>query len=684
MMKSGFHRFSGIYPATFALALGVASVASAQGRDQSSDGREDIEELLVIGEKIPRTFDETTSSVALLTAQEIEDRNVRSIADALQQVPNVSVGDLGGPVVRGIDFHGVNADFIRPTGTVIIDSVPLPIATIFAVGSGGSLWDIERVEVFRGPQSTTVGPNALAGVVLLRTKDPTFEWSGAGQFRYGERNTLQYAGAIGGPIIEDTLAFRLSFDSIESDGAVKNTFFGDDEWAHTDRQTYRGKLLFTPQGLPGFSALLSVTHLSQDDGRNTVEGPDFFERENAFEIREETTADITFGSLELGYEFSDAWSFTSTTTMQEENRDDLEDVSFFVPFGSAGLDLDIGYSTRSQELRFNYASPSLKGTFGVYYWRLRRESDFFLAGAPFIQPGSQLYEIENYAVFGEVDYEFSRGWTLIAGARVDHDDFASATSGFTSPAPFSAESDATVFLPKLGIVHALNDRTNLGFTIQRGYRAGGLGSANLVRPNEFDPEFTWTYELSLRARSSDGRLRATANVFYTDWTDQQVNIGVFPEADTVNAGESTLYGAEGSIDFSPVPSLDLSAGVGYVHTEFDEFVSDGIDFSGNRFPYAPRFTANAGATWRGAAGWFANGNVVYRSSAFADLANTPERELDAYTLVNARLGYEAENWSVYAYLRNALNEDYVVDKQRLDRWVLGDPREAGMSLNFRL
>ncbi len=660
-------------------------VAEASRPPQSVAGTR-VEQILVLGEKIPRTFDETTSSVALLTSQEIEDANVRSVADALQQIPNVSIGDLGGPVVRGIDFHGVNADFIRPTGSVIVDGVQLPIATIFslATGNGGSMWDIGRIEVFRGPQSTSVGPNALAGIVLLRTIDPTFEWWGGAQLTFGERGLRQYSGAIAGPIAEDTLAFRLSLDTIESDGTVTNTFFDDDEWARTERQTYRGKLLFTPQGVPGLSALLSVTHMRQDDGADTVEGPDFFERENAFQILEEDTADITFGSLELGYEFSDEWTFTSITSALEEDRDLLEDVSFFVPFGAAGLDLDTEYSTRSQELRFNYSGASFKATFGAFYWRLRRESFFFLEGAPFILPGRQLYEVENFAVFGEGDYEFSPGWTLIAGARVDRDDFEVATSGFTAPEPFSANSGRTVFLPKLGVVRALNDRTHIGFTIQRGYRAGGLGSANLVRPNEFGPEYTWNYELSLRARSDDDRLRATTNVFYTDWTDQQVNIGVFPEQDTVNAGESTLYGAEGSIDFSPIPSVDLSAGVGYVHTEFDEFVSDGTDFAGNRFPYAPGFTANAGVTYRGAAGWFASSNVVYRSSAYTNLANTPERKLESYTLVNARVGYEAERWSVHAYLRNAFDENYVLDKQRLDRWVLGDPREVGMSFNLRL
>ncbi len=684
-MKSGFYQFSGIYPAAFALALGGAGGASAQDQDQSS-GVHELGEMLVIGEKIPRTFDETTSSVELLTAQEIEDSNVRSIADALQQVPNVSIGDRGGPVIRGIDFHGINADFNRPTGSVIIDGVQLPLETTFALanGNGGSMWDVGRIEVFRGPQSTAVGPNALAGIVLLRTNDPTFEWSGDGQLTYGERGLREYSGAIGGPIADDTLAFRISVNSIASDGAVTNTFYGDDEWARTDRQTYRGKLLFTPQALPEFSALLSFTHLRQDDGEELVQGPDFFARDNAFQIREELTADTALGSLELGYEINDKWTFTSTTALLDEERDELSDASFLMPPFTLGLDLDIDLSTRSQELRFNYAGESLKATFGAYYWRYRRESSFFLAGSPFPPPGRQRYEIENYAAFGEVDYKLSDDWTLIAGLRVDHDDYTAATSGGFSPTPFDGDNAETVLLPKLGLVRALNDRTNLGFTIQRGYRAGGSGSANLVRPNTFGPEYTLNYELSLRTRSADGRLHSSTNLFYTDWTDQQVNIGVFPEADTVNAGESTLYGIESSIDFTPVPEVDLSAGVGYVHTEFDDFVSDGVDFRGNRFPFAPRFTANAGATYRGAAGWFASGNVVYRSSAFSDAANTSERELDAYTVVNLRLGYEAAQWSAYAYLRNAFDEEYVLDKTRTDAWMLGDPREAGVSFAVRL
>ena len=253
----------------------------------------------------------------------------------------------------------------------------------------------------------------------------------------------------------------------------------------------------------------------------------------------------------------------------------------------------------------------------------------------------------------------------------------------TVPTPLNSTTfDA--FLPKLGVVYRFADDVSLGFTYQRGYRAGGSGSNFATgEPFEFDPEFTDNVELALRSQWFDAKVTVNANLFYTEWTDQQVRVGTGLDRITVNAGESRLFGGEAELRLNPISGLELFGALAYVDTEFTDFINNGVDFSGNEFPDAADITGAFGAEYRFENGFYLAGDASYTASAFNDIANTDDFRNDSRFLVNARAGYEAENWSAVVYATNVFDVDYVIDVQNPRTAVVGDPLQYGVRVGLQ-
>lgn len=260
------------------------------------------------------------------------------------------------------------------------------------------------------------------------------------------------------------------------------------------------------------------------------------------------------------------------------------------------------------------------------------------------------------------------------------------------------------FLPKLGITYRATDDLSVGVVAQRGYRAGSL-AINVPRQLSFslDPEYTWNYEAFFRSTLADGKATLNGNAYYTTWTDQQVGFSLDDnnpfDNGAGNAGKSRLYGFEVDVRAELSHGFSAYAAVGYSNTKFTEFSLDltdqlaslgltnadlaGLttDFTGNEFPYAPKWSFVLGGAWQHRSGIKASLNVNHQTSAFDGPDN--QNVVDARTLVNLRVGYGQETWQVFAFARNLLGETYVTDPNQF-RPRLGDPRTfgAGIKVNF--
>jgi len=250
-----------IHITALGFALFWAGTAQAQ---QAADGAPDGD-IIVTGEKSNRTVQETTTSVAVTTPARIEQENILTIQDIYNRTANVSeTYGSAGFTIRGINNMGVGGGGNADTATVYVDRAPIPREALF--GGPTDLWDVAQVEILRGPQSTIQGLNALAGAVVLTTRDAsTTDYSADGRVLGSEYDDRTLSAAVGGPLVRDQLGFRLSAERRADRGLIRNITRGGYDDALRSLNL-RGKLKWTPIALPGLEVRASYNRVRRDGG----------------------------------------------------------------------------------------------------------------------------------------------------------------------------------------------------------------------------------------------------------------------------------------------------------------------------------------------------------------------------------------------------------------------------------
>jgi outer membrane receptor protein involved in Fe transport len=720
------------------------------------------DDIIVTGEKSARTLQETPTSIAVTTSEKIRRENLITIQDVYNRTANVSeTYGASGFTIRGVSNSGVGAGGQADAASVYVDGAPIPKWALY--GGPTDMWDVQQVEVLRGPQSTIQGLNALAGGIVITSKNPTLDrWTGDARVLWTEHDDRTFSAAVGGPIIRDELGVRLSAERRADRGLIKNVTRGgyDDELKSLN---LRGKVLWTPSALPGLEAVASYNRVRRDGGYlyeySRTDVPDYFNNRISTgdqPSRGKIASDIAV--LNLSYPVAENLKLSSVTSWNRSKVHSVIDTDG-TPQDIQAIDNRYLYKTLTQAQRLTYEGERLSGLLGAWYYRrtgsidqnsrvnittptstiagLLQSSGFnaatsqFIANAyaaqlpviPVAYTAEQPEKVETMALFGDARFKVTDRLTLIGGFRFDHERnryAAETVAAFNGTLPdvnfmgtayapvisvinqgvLGLVSDASsplasnsrtfnAFLPKAGISMDWTPDITTAFTVQRAYRSGG-SSQNPARAElvPYDPEFSWNYEGSLRSKWLDGRLTLNANVFYMEWKDQQVTAYFGLNAydyNTVNAAGSHLYGFEVEANATVAPGIDLYASVGHVRTKFDEFTlptgaTSTIDLQGTQFPYAPRWTLSGGANARFGGGFTANVNANYRTSVFTGVGQDQAQfKVGARTVVNGRIGYETENWSIFGFVRNLFNEEYKqYEYAAINQAILGEPQTFGV------
>ena len=351
-----------------ALAITAAISACTMQAIASDKDKNEVETIVVTGQKIDRSIKETPTSVAVVTTEEIERRNAQNITDVFAGMANVS-GDLSqGFSIRGVDVFNVSGGGNSYLATMYVDDAALPYRVI----RSGSVpvWDLSQVEVFRGPQSTLQGRNALAGAVHIRTQDPTYEWGGKAKLTLGNQGQREYAFAGGGALIEDMLAFRVSVEDKSLDGDIYN-HTRREESNYEDSKTVRAKLLFQPTD--DFTALLSFANTDTEHGPRWSTyhfGDGVFDRQTWYNshIWERTDTDIK--NLDLTWDVSDTLSIKAIITSNESDYGYNWDGDLTPQQVTADNQYSRVDKTDSQEIRVTYDGDDLEAVVGFYHSKL--------------------------------------------------------------------------------------------------------------------------------------------------------------------------------------------------------------------------------------------------------------------------------------------------------------------------
>ncbi|MEM9556077.1 MAG: TonB-dependent receptor [Acidobacteriota bacterium] len=728
-------------------AAGTPSAEETRDEAASELDPEDAvyDKIVVTGGLIQDTLQDTPESVAVWNADTITDAGARELQDIFNQTANAyPIANGEGFGIRGINHTSVGTGGIGELGSYYVDGVAL---TGLAKRVGpNQLWDVDQVEILRGPQTTNVGRNALAGAILLTTKDPVLE-SHENRWRLGlaEDATWEAAGMVNVPAGESS-ALRFTAETWNNDGFVTNPTLGRDDFDARENLTLRAKYLYQGRSKSNFSLVFTAQYGETRRGDDVVDLAFGADRINASNIDSFVENDTLVLSADMRWDLNDRWGVRSITSVLDSDYLQTGDNDRGPGGDNASSTRDSVDENWAQDVRFEYSGDRSRGVLGLYYTEVDiTGSTLGLVnvtsrelGVPepllFLYPETVGLTLDtpfdivttNFAAFGHWDWEINDRWRAFAGLRWDLEELDSFESVTTIPTAESlaqlpdpaflppplagavaavnaallaqagtsvndTETDYDALLPEAGFSYKVNDNVTASLFYKRGYRAGGATVTLVGRFNEYDPETLDLAEFSVRSFVPDRRLTLNANVYAGRWTDQQVSIQVSPntfDTLTVNAGESEIYGLELDFAYRPLAPWEVYGSLGFASTEFVDFqtVEQG-DLTGNRFALAPEWTAALGVNYRFGDGFFVHGDVSYQSEAFGQVQNDPEFTANSRTLLNLRGGYETARYSVIAFLQNATDELYRVSSFEGGpsgrSGVYGNPRQAGLQIILR-
>lgn len=462
-----------------------------------------IEEVVVTGEKVTRSLQDTASSVAVMTDAQIEDAALYDIEQVYDRMANVSTAfGNEGFSIRGINHNSITGGGNGGLASLHIDGAVMS-SDALALGQK-NLWDVEQIEVFRGPQSTNQGRNSLGGAVFIRTNNPAYHADGRYRLSYGTDNTYTASIAYGNGLIDDVLAYRIAIDDQSTDGAVNNAILDDDSIAEKSSRTFRGKLLFEPGEIKNLSVLTTLSYSENENGSNYVSlfddsdnRVDPFDRKSYANVPTHRQVDQKIAIVDINYTINDIFSFTSITSWNESEYDRIDDATRDASGGLAARKRFEETETLTQEFRLSFDSGNVTGLVGAYYFESDNTQDIddllaenvrstVLQLVPTISPGlipfadaiASLYEdpffitragrrgteTDNWAIFGNVDYHFNEFVTLFAGLRYDTEqvhNFSDERRNLGSSLP-----NPGVMAPPLNaVVSGINARINSVITV---------------------------------------------------------------------------------------------------------------------------------------------------------------------------------------------------------------------------
>ena len=723
-----------------AVALALAGLAPSLASAAESLA---LEEVVVTATKQASTIDSTPAAISAVTAERLGPGGIQDIRDLAVSVPNLSVGDQ----------FGVNRTFIRGVGMTSIDLGAdgavafLQDGAMIARPSAqlGSFFDLEQVEVLRGPQGTLYGRGATAGVVNMVTRKPSEELEGYARLTAGNYSAYTVEAAVGGPISGDKVMGRIALKIDERDGYGQNKFTGS-EIDDRDAYAVRGSMHWQPSDAVGVTLLgeyfdeednnyafhyFGTTVVPEDQlAHNLLGGRTIFDyyadRGRKADLRniysdEEPINDrngLAF-SLLMDWQMNDAWALKSVTAWRDFERftrDDL-DVSDVWMFGqnnyieesetlsqeftlsgnAAGIDWLMGAMYFTEELHGEVKVPliNLGLVFGL-------PADFFDEGN-YWQNGD--VDTDAYGLFVEGRYAFNEQWSVTAGARYNYEKrdgtgfFVFDALGVNVPTDKSESWDAVT--PKLLVEYDAGGGMLLYGQVTRGFKSGviNVGSLNDV----IDPEYVWAYELGLKTGLADGRASLRTAAFYYDYTDLQVGfVNEQSVVETVNAASATNVGIEVELVARLTDSLSGELSATWLDATYDEFVTgdyrndfEQVDLSGNNLQNAPEYTAFAALDYRRPV--TERGSVIgrvewaWQDDVYFTEFNNEDAFQEAYSVLNANLGYEGAEgrWSAVAWGRN-LTDEFVISNNIITAPLYGSirvgsllpPRTYGVTFSY--
>ncbi|MEM8919337.1 MAG: TonB-dependent receptor [Pseudomonadota bacterium] len=676
--------FLALLTGALAIALPAAPAYSQDGRATVQAEAEDNDRNVIIvtaGRREQNIINVETTVVAF-DQEFIENSNIDSIQDLVALTPGFEARreDLIGENNR-FSIRGVSSVTNAATATagVYLDDVPLTLGAVFNVPNIRT-FDLQRVEILKGPQGTLFGAGAMGGVVrYISNKPDTREFGGQVRLEASttERGGENYSvdAVLNVPIVEDKLAVRVVGSYADDDGFIDLVNFptGPLENVNTrETESIRGIVRWTP--LENLTIdLQALYERTTNSGFNAVQnnfvfvppGPPAFVMPTSL-FDDETTMALAGSESEfqqysatvsLDVDWAEIVSTTSIYDTVFDGEFPLPDLILFDRDGS-------GFS---QEVRI---ATKLDGAFnfvgGVFYQDASLDDDFGLPGIGLVAPSTE--DREQLSFFGELYVEVLPDLEATVGLRHFTEDSTQSTvtnlGNFQPSPPVERSADNTRTVPKFALSYTGIDGVNFYATASRGFRVGGNNlSVFPMTPPTFDGDSIWAYELGAKFSLFDGRLNGALAGFYTDWTDIQTVISGFGAPTIVNAGDASIQGIELQLNYEVIEGLNLGLSGSLLDAKIDEDIGADnpaiLTFSaGDRIPLVTEesLVLFANYTTPISDDWFLfmTGDLAFNGDQV-----TVDQSVGtaSTTFANARIGAKSEKFEIAAFVRNLTNEN---------------------------
>lgn len=725
--------FSTVSPSLFLtrapLALAIATALSTSAFAQTDaidkpDPSTEMEVMVVTADFRSSSLEKMPSSITVIDSQKIQDESAQHFEDLLNSIANFNwSGGSSRPKyfqIRGVGEQEQYQGAPNSSVGYIIDDIDLS-----GIGMVSSMYDLQQVEVLRGPQGTRYGANALAGLIYLKSNDPTDVFEHGAEVSLGDDDLRTFSGFSSGPLTDSgKLLYRVSLQQHQQNGYHDNLYLGRDDTNGRDEFSGRAKLRWYATDDLQFD--LTVLHADFDNGydvwsltnsptQTTSDQPGVdsqrttgagFKATYSGAETFELTSLTSFANTDHHYSYDGDWSNPVYWASKQCSDDDgnLAPCQYDYFWDKTGQ-----RKTVSQEFRLSSTeqgrifADSTDWLLGVYAMNLKEDNQLYSEYNTW--PDEVLdseYEATNYALFGQLDTDLGSDYALSVGLRLER-----RNSHYSDTNNDNFDPSETMWGGHIAVSKVLNDSHNAYVRVARGYKAGGFNMTLPVELNdkkEFSTETLYNYEIGLKSHWLAGLIDTNLALFYMDRQDQQVAASQQdPDKPqrfilfTENAGSSNNYGAELDATWYATDNLQVYSSLGWLETAYGDYqyqdkYGTEVDLTGRDLAHSPHFTYSLGGTYRANSGWFANLNLSGKSEFYYSDSN--ESRSEPYTIVNARVGYEASAWSAYLWGRNLFNEEYGVrgfyfGNEPDNGWAekqyirYGDPRQIGVTFNVK-
>ncbi|MDP1519643.1 TonB-dependent receptor [Porticoccus litoralis] len=682
-----------------------------------------VEEVVVTAEFRGLSLLETGSSISVIDDKTIERRGATHIEQILNLAPNVnfSSGSSRGKYVqiRGIGDRSQFVAPMNPSVGLLIDGIDFS-----GVGGAATTLDLQQIEILRGPQGTLYGANALAGLINIRSNDPTDIFEGSVETTIAEYETRTTSAVLSGPISE-SMGYRLAVQGHRTDGYIDNDYLNRHDTSNLDELTARGKLDW--RASDDWQVNLTAFYLDADNGyddfsldntRHTLSDQPGVDRQESTALAIENSwrgfqgfdviGLVSYAENNLEYSFDEDWTYSDICAGQPCDGWAYSSFDRYLRDRENGT-VDIRLVSKDDGRLFRDSTDWVLG----FYYRFQDESllrEYTYASGDFKSD----FETRNRAIYGQLGSWLTDNLKLTSGLRLEFRNAEYEDSDLVNH-----DNSERLWGGRLGLEYHVTPQTMLYGLVSRGYKAGGVNSDPALEPSarDFDTEYLWNFETGIKGDWLERRLQLQLALFFQKRREMQVKQSlVIPISGSScpcsftdyydNAARGENYGAELEVVWQADERVQLHGSLGLLRATFKDFESythvdvdrDSInpvpkDLSGHEQAHAPSYQFAVGVdvdlTDRLTAGLEVEGKESFY------LSPRHHAKSNRYELVNARLDYSLPQWTFSLWGRNLADRDVVVrgfgsfgnDPRKFyvtePYYQFGEPRIVGATAKYR-